>query len=61
MPTLSYNLINKIEREVAQVKYYDERVNGVVDQGNLETVDKNYYASEMEDQVNFSVQTELPN
>lgn len=54
-PSLSKSLTNKIELEMVQVRHYDDTINKVMDQTDLESKDETYYASELEDQMNFSL------
>ena len=46
--------MDRVDKEAKQVKYYDERINYVIDQADLITTEGDYCASEREDQVHFA-------
>ena len=57
--SLTYNLRSKIEKEMNQVQQFNEKINDVMVQSELESVDENFYVSEVEDQIKYDVDIEI--
>ena len=47
------------DEEMNQVQQFNERINDVMVQNELESVDENFYVSEVEDQIKYDVDIEI--
>ena len=57
--SLTNNLRSKIEKEMNQVQQFNEKINDVMVQSELESVDESFYVSEVEDQIKYDVDIEI--
>ena len=57
--SLSENLKKEIQKEFACVKVFDERMNNIMVQNDLESGNENYYSLELEDQINYCLSIEI--
>ena len=57
--SLTNNLRSKIDKEMNQVQQFNEKINDVMVQSELESVDESFYVSEVEDQIKYDVDIEI--
>lgn len=56
---LSKNLINQISSGLDQVQEYDEMINNIMKENNLEATVEKYYLQEIQQQISYSEQTHI--